>query len=50
MDKYFVNDFLLDIVIHNTISIYGRMADWGTRDLRRVLRFYRLVGSRVVLI
>ena len=50
MDKYPVSDFLPDIVIHNTISICGRMAGWGTRDPKRVLGFYCLVGSRVVLI
>ena len=50
MDKYLASDFLLNIVIRNTLSICGRMAGWGTRDPRRVLGFYRLVGSCVVLI
>ena len=50
MDKYPVRDFLPNIVIHNTLSICGRMADWGTQDPKRVLGLYRMVGSRVVLI
>ena len=50
MDKYHANDFLPDIVIYNTLSICGRMASWGTWDPIRVLGFYRLVGSCVVLI
>ena len=50
MDKYRARDFLLNIVIHNTLSICGRMVGWGTWDPRRVLGLYRLVGSRVVSI
>ena len=50
MDKYFVHDLLPNIVIHNTLSICGKMVGWGTRDPRRVLGLYRLIGSRVVLI
>ena len=49
MEKYPTSDFLPNIVIHNTLSICGRTAGWGTRDLRRVLLFYQLVGPRVVL-
>ena len=45
MDKYPASDFLPNIVIHITLSISGKMADWGTRDPRWVLGFYRLVGS-----
>ena len=40
MDKYLVSDFLLNIVIHNTLFICGRMAGWGTRDPK---------GSRILL-
>ena len=50
MDKYPTSDFLPNIVIHSTLSICGRMADWGTWDPRRILGFYRLIGSRAVLI
>ena len=50
VDKYPVHDFLPNIVIHNILSICGRMAGWGTRDPKRVLGLYRLVGSRVVSI
>ena len=50
MDKYPARDFLPNIVIHNTLSICGRMVGWGTRDPRRVLGLYRLVGSCVVFI
>ena len=50
MDKYHVRDFLLNIVIHNTLSICGRMAGWRIRDLRRVLGLYYLVGSPVVFV
>ena len=50
MDKYPTRDFLHNIVIHNTLSICGKMAVWGTRDPRRVPGLYRLIGSRVVLI
>ena len=50
MNKYPASDFFLNIVIHNTFFICGRMAGWGTRDPRRVLGQYRPVGSRVVLI
>ena len=50
MDKYPASDFLPNIVIHNTLSICGRIASWGSRDPKQVLGFYRLVGSRVVLI
>ena len=50
MDKYLVFNFLPNIVIDNTLSIFGGMADWGTRDPRRVLGFYCLVGSHLVLI
>ena len=31
MDKHPARDFLPNIVIHNTLSICGRMADWGTQ-------------------
>ena len=50
MDKYPARDFLPNIVIHNTLSICGRIAGWGTQDPRRVLGLYHLVDSRVVLI
>ena len=50
VDKYPARDFLPNIVIHNTLSIYGRMAGWETRDPRRVLGLYCLVGSCVVSI
>ena len=50
MDKYHACDFLPNIVIHNTLSICGRMTGWGTRDPRRVLGLYLLVGSRMVSI
>ena len=50
VDKYLARDIFPNIVIHNTLSICGRVADWGTRDPRRILRLHRLVGSRVVLI
>ena len=49
-DKYHASDFLTNIVIQNTLSIRGRIADWGTRDPIWVLGFYRLIGSFVVLI
>ena len=35
MDKYPMLDFLPNIVIHNILSICGKMADWGTRDPKR---------------
>ena len=44
MDKY------LFCIIHNELSICGRMADWGTRDPRRGLKLSCLVSSRMVLI
>ena len=50
MDKYHACDFPHNIVIHNTLSIFGRMVGWGTRDPRRVLGLYLLVGSRMVSI
>ena len=50
VDKYPTRDLFPYIVIHNTLSICGRVADWGTRDPRQVLRLHRLVGFRVVLI
>ena len=50
VDKYPTSDLFSNIVIHNTLSICGKMADWGTRDPRRVLGLHRLVGSYVVLI
>ena len=50
MDKYHARDFLPNIVIHNTLSICGRMADWGTWDTRQVLGLYRLIGSHMVSI
>ena len=50
MNKYHASDFLPNIVINNTLSICGKMIGRGTRDPRQVLGFYRLVGSRVVLI
>ena len=50
MDKYHVSDFLPNIVIHNTISICGRMVGWGSRDPKWVLGFYHLVGYRVIII
>ena len=50
VDKYLARDLFPNIVIHNTLFICGRVADWGTRDPRWVLRPHRLVGSRVVLI
>ena len=50
VDKYLVSDFFPNIVIHDTLSICGRMADWGIRDPRRVLGLYHPVGSRMDLI
>ena len=50
MEKYLASDFLPNIVIHNTLSICGRMAGWGTWDLRRGLKLSCLVSSRMVLI
>ena len=50
MDKCPTSDFLLNIVIQNSLSTCGRMAGWGTRDPRQVLGFYRLVGSCVILV
>ena len=50
MDKYTACDFLPNIVIHNTLSICGRMADSETQDPKWVLGLYRLVGSCVVSI
>ena len=50
VDKYLEGDLFPNIVIHNTLSICGRVASWGTRDSGRVLRLHRLVGSFVVLI
>ena len=50
MDKHPARDLLPNVVIHNTLSICSRMAGWGTRDSRRVLGLYCLVGSHVVLI
>ena len=50
MDKYLAGDLFPNIVIHNTLSICGRVAGWGTQDPRIVLRLHRLVGSHVVLI
>ena len=50
VDKYPARDFLPNIIIHNTLSICGRMIGWGTRDPRQVLGLYRLVGFRVVSI
>ena len=50
MDKYPADDFISNIVIHNTLSICDRMAGWGTWDPRCVLGLHRLVGSCVVLI
>ena len=50
MDKCPACDFLPNIVFHNTLSICGRIAGWGTRDPRRVIRLYHLVGSHVVSI
>ena len=51
MDKYHAFDFFFfNIVIHNTLFIYGRMAGYEIRDPKRVLGFYRLVGSHIVLI
>ena len=49
MDKYPVSNFFPNIVIHNTLSICGRMVGWGTRDPKSVLGLHLLVGSRVVL-
>ena len=42
MDKYPVNDFLRNIVIHNTLSICDKMVGWGTRDPRQG---YRILPS-----
>ena len=50
MDKYLANDFLPDIVIHNTLSICGTMIGWGIWDPIRVLGFYCLIGFHMVLI
>ena len=50
MDKYHARDFLHNIVVHNILSICGRMVGWGTRDPRRVLGLYCFVGSHVILI
>ena len=50
MDKYPICIFLLNIFIHNKLSIFGRMAGWGTQDPRRGLELYRLVSSHMVLI
>ena len=47
VDKYLEGDLFPNIVIHNTLSICGRVAGWGTRDSERVLRLHRLVGSCV---
>ena len=35
VDKYPVGDFFPNIVIHNSLSICGKMAGWETRDPRR---------------
>ena len=50
VDKYLVGDFFPNIVIHNTLSMWDRVADWGTRDPEWVLRLHHLMGSLVVLI
>ena len=50
VDMYHVRDFLPNIVIHNTLSICGRMTGWGTRDPKWVLGLYHLVGFRMVSI
>ena len=50
VDKHPACDFLPNIVIHNILSICGRMDNRGTRDPRRGLKLSRLVSSRMVLI
>ena len=50
MDKYLLRIFRLNVFIHNELFKCGRMARWGTRDLRRDLRLFRLVSSHMVLI
>ena len=50
MDKYPMRNFLFNIFIFDKPPMCGRTFDWATQDPRRVLRLYRLVGSRVVLI
>ena len=50
MYEYLVRDSLPNKFIHNKLLICGRMAGWGTRDLRQGLGFFRLVDSRMVLI
>ena len=50
MDKYPVGNFFPNIVIHNTLSLCGRMVGWGTQDPRRVMGLHSLVGSHVVLV
>ena len=50
VDKYPARDFLPNIVIHNTLFIYDRMTGYVTRDPKRALGLYHLVGFRVVLI
>ena len=45
-----MRSFLLDIFIFDKPPMCGKKADWGTRDPRRVLGLYRVVGSHVVLI
>ena len=50
VDKYPAGDLFPNIVIHNTLFICGRVADWENRDPKQVLRLHCLVSSRVVLI
>ena len=50
MDKYPARNFLLNIFIHNKLSICNRIVNWGIRDPKWGLGFYRLVSYRMVLI
>ena len=50
MNKYILRIFHLNVFIHNELSKCGRMAGWGTQDLRRDLGLSRLDSSCMVLI
>ena len=45
MDKYPMRNSFLNIFIFDKPPMCGRMVDWGTRDLRRDVRFYCLLSS-----
>ena len=50
MDKNPMRYFLLKIFIFDNPPICAKTDDWGTRDPRRDVGFYRLGSPRMVLI